>query len=110
MIKKSNRFIKEEIMLKQVKKFFKTYKDMAYAVDYLTNYMSYNLMNTRKTSYRGDPLTIFGREQLRFLLTSRVNLTSQQADRVINVALNNVISKTKASFMITRDSIYMALL
>lgn len=97
-------------MLKQIKQFFKKYNDMASAVDYLSNHISYHLMNTSKSSNNGDTFTMFGREQLHFLVVSRVSLTNKQADRVVNLAIKNVIASTKASFMVTRNAIYMALL
>lgn len=97
-------------MLKQIKHFFKKYNDMASAVDYLTNHMSYHIMSTHKISTSGDAFTMFGREQLHFLVVSRVSLSNKQVDRVVSLAIKNVVASTKASFMVTRNAIYMALL
>lgn len=96
-------------MLKQIKQFFKKYNDMANSVDYLTNHMSYHLMNTQQISSNGDTFTMFGREQLHFLVVSRVSLSNKQVDRVVSLAIKNVVASTKASFMVTRNAIYMAL-
>lgn len=83
---------------------------MANAIDYLTNHMSYHLMNTQQISSNGDTFTMFGREQLHFLVVSRVSLSNKQVDRVVSLAIKNVVASTKASFMVTRNAIYMALL
>ncbi len=97
-------------MLKQIKRYFKKYNDMASSVDYLTNHMSYHLMNTHKIGNNGDTFTMFGREQLHFLVVSRVSLSNKQVDRVVSLAIKNVVASTKATFMVTRNAIYMALL
>ncbi len=97
-------------MLKQIKQFFKKYNDMAHAVDYLANHISYHLMNNHKISSNGDTFTMFGREQLHFLVVSRVSLSNKQVDRVVSLAIKNVVAGTKANFMVTRNAIYMALL
>ncbi len=97
-------------MLKQIKQFFKKYNDMAHAVDYLANHMTYHLINTHKIGNNGDTFTMFGREQLHFLVVSRVSLSNKQVDRMVSLAIKNVIASTKASFMVTRNAIYMALL
>ena len=83
---------------------------MAGAVDYLANHISYHLMNNHKISSNGDTFTMFGREQLHFLVVSRVSLSNKQVDRVVSLAIKNVVASTKASCMVTRNAIYMALL
>lgn len=98
-------------MLKQIKSFFKKYNDMTDAIEYLANYISYHLMNSYKIKDSNKNFAIFGREQLAFLITSRIgSLTNKQVDQVINSALKNVSIKTKLSFMVNRNIIYLDLL
>ncbi|MFN8770501.1 MAG: hypothetical protein ACK5Z5_08710 [Neisseriaceae bacterium] len=97
-------------MLKQIKQFFKKYQDMSYAVDYLSNHICYHLMGTYKLSSNDDNFAIFGQEQLKFLITSKISsLSDKQVNMVINLALKKVISNTKARSITTRNIIYIAL-
>ena len=97
-------------MLGKIKQYFKKYNDMANAVDYLTKHMSYHLMSIYKISTRDDTFAMFGYNQLKFLIASRVNdLNSKQINKIINIALKNVITTTKAGFMATNRAIYIAL-
>ena len=91
-------------MLQQIKQFFKKSNEMVDAVDYLTNHMNYHLANICDKEF-----TMFGKQQLHFLVNSKTNnLNNKQIDKVINLALHNVVSNNKAKYMITKNAIYLS--
>lgn len=98
-------------MLKPIKQFLKKYYEMNNAIDYVANHICYHLANTRKLRKTGDMVTMFGQQQLHLLVESKTsNLTVKQINKIITLAIKNAIADTKASFMITRNTIYIALL
>ena len=91
-------------MRKQIKAFFQQYIDMADAVNYLTHHMSYYFINVCDKEY-----TMFGKAQLRFLVSAKVDkLSDKQIDKVIKIALQNVIANNKANYMVTHNAIYLS--
>lgn len=84
---------------------------MSNALDYLINHINYHLMNVCQSNKNGDACAMFGRRQLHFLVASRISgLTNQQVNKIINLAIKDVATKTKISFMITNSAIYIAAL
>ena len=96
-------------MMKLIKKFFKKYDDMDAAIDYLTTYIKYHVLNTYKVNRYNDNLAILGKQQLHYLISNQVNLTNKQINKVIDMTIKNIIVQTKIHFIITDSTIYVGL-
>ncbi|MFN8770916.1 MAG: hypothetical protein ACK5Z5_04670 [Neisseriaceae bacterium] len=97
-------------MLKQIKQFIKKHQDMSHAVEYLSTHMKYHLMSIQSISKNDNKFAVFGREQLNFLVKSRIsNLNNNEISKIIDLALQKVITTTKIKPIINRNIIYIAL-
>ena len=90
-------------MVRQIREWFNSYANMTHAVHYLTNHINYHLINNRDTEF-----IKLSKMQLRFLVIARWGLSDKQINKVVNLACNNAVSSSKASLMVTRSAIYLA--